>query len=293
MCPALDTGETYLVTGDGQTSSPNFTGDIGAVFACMASLGDHGCGFESQFESVQVALQRAMLPKDILAGGDLDNGGFLRADARLAIVMLTNEDDCSVPPSSLLLYPGINSVMDPSGLGALQSYRCNEFGHLCADPLGGGPKVPPPHSADGLPPSGLALTACESAENNGKTEALTDPNGNVDPTMGHLVTVASFVSFLRTLKEDPRDIFVAALAGPPSPYVVVPQVNQAANGETDPVIGHSCMKAIDSATSIYADPSVRINQWVGNFGGNGFFQSICDDDFQPTLSALAAAIHGS
>ena len=49
-------------------------------------------------------------------------------------------------PTSLLLDPGINSVDDPSGLGALQSYRCNEFGHLCDDPAGGAAKVPPPHA---------------------------------------------------------------------------------------------------------------------------------------------------
>jgi hypothetical protein len=290
LCTGLNSGETYLVTGDGDTVSPNFSGDIGSVFSCMALLGDQGCGFESQFESVQYALTRAQLPKGLAPAGDPDNGGFLRADARLAIVMLTNEDDCSVPPQSLLLYPGVNSKLDPSGLGALQSYRCNEFGHLCDDPAGGFVKVPPPHDID-MASLGITLNACESAEDNGKTESISYPAGGTDPTMGHLVTVASFVAFLKGLKPDPRDVFVAAIAGPPTPYLVVPYQNPAANNETDPMVQHSCLVTV-GATTIYGDPSVRINQWVGNFGANGFFQSICAADFSPTLTSLAAAIHG-
>jgi hypothetical protein len=51
--------------------------------------GRTGCGFEHQFASVLRAL-----------GADgqaapVENQGFLRSDALLAIVMLTNEDDCS------------------------------------------------------------------------------------------------------------------------------------------------------------------------------------------------------
>ena len=289
-CAALATDETYLITGDGSTTSPNFTGSLGDVFSCMALLGDVGCGFESQFESVQTALTRAALPKGLAPGGDPDNGGFLRADARLAVVMLTNEDDCSVPPGSLLLDPGVNTTQDPSGLGALQSYRCNEFGHLCADPADAtGPKVPPPHTiALG---ASLALDACESAEDQGKVEAVTDTLGNPDPTMGHLVTVASFTSFLKSLKADPRDVFVAALDGPSVPYVVTGYMNQASN-EVDPEIGHSCTQMLGTDT-VYADPAVRINQWVAAFGANGFTQSICDGDLHTIFNALAAAVQGN
>src|SRR5205085_370199 len=107
-----------------------------------------------------------------------DNGGFLRDNAALAIVMVTNEDDCSVRSDSLLLSPTVNSVTDLSGLGALQSYRCNEFGHLCDG-------VPPPH--DPPPMSGVTLKNCVSAEDNGKTDdQVVDPQGNHDPTHGHL-----------------------------------------------------------------------------------------------------------
>jgi hypothetical protein len=289
-CTQLATGETYLVTGDGHTTTPNFSGDINAAFACMAQVGDKGCGFESQFEAVEYALMRAMQPRGMGVGSDPDNGGFLRPDARLAVVMLTNEDDCSVGPTSLLLDPAVNSNLDPAGLGALQSYRCNEFGHLCDDPAGGTAKVPPPHALT----ANVTLTGCVSAENDGKTDpAVHDPsNGNPDPTMGHLLTVASFVDFLKSLKGDPRDVFLAAVVGPPEPYVVVPQMNTAAGGEIDPTIQHSCTATSDPSQPEYGDPAVRITQAVSSFGANGITQSICDPDFNAAMVSLATAIHG-
>jgi hypothetical protein len=289
-CASLNPGETYLRTGDGTTSGPNFTGALGDVFACMALLGDTGCGFESQFQSVQVALTRAALPRGLAPGGDPDNGGFLRPEARLAVVMLTNEDDCSVPTGSLLLSPNVNSTDDPSGLGALQSYRCNEFGHLCADPAApGGPKVPPPHTmALG---ASITLDACVSAEDQGKVDLITDSGGSPDPTMGHLVTVSSFIAFLKGLKADPRDVFVAALDGPSTPYTVTGYMSFASN-EVDPEVAHVCTQMLGTDL-VYADPAVRINQWVTAFGANGFTQSICDPDLHGIFDRLATALHGN
>jgi hypothetical protein len=292
-CAMLHTGQTYLKSGDGTAANaPNFDGDIATALACMASLGDSGCGFESQFESVYYALYKgglALGPSD--ATHDPDNGGFLRADAQLAIIMLTNEDDCSVASDSLLLDPGINSATDPSGLGALASYRCNEFGHLCAG-------SPPPHGYPTvIPEGGVTLASCVSAEDSGKTDPLiADPLGNPDPTMGHLwPTVADFTTFIGSLKTNPADIFVVAIAGPTvdatgaSLYKVVPTPNPAANGETDPMIAHSCTQAATGDPE-YADPAVRIKQWVDNFGPNGVFYPICAADFQGTMTGVAASM---
>ena len=298
----LHPGETFLKSGDGSAANgPNFDGDIASAFQCMAMLGDRGCGFESQFESIYVALTKAADAQDP------DNGGFLRRDARLAVVMLTNEDDCSVSPTSLLLDPGINSSTDPSGLGALASYRCNEFGHLC-----GG--QPPPHgydfnsqrfnlaagtfrTPDGPGTGGVILNGCASAEDQGKTDLeVVDPNGNHDPTRGHLFpTVANLTAYLRSLKSNPADVFVAAIAGPTtdgaggSLYHVFAQPNPAADGELDPVVDHSCVQATTGSPE-YADPAVRIEQLVNGFGANGIFYPICADDFSRPMQGISSAI---
>jgi len=216
----------------------------------------------------------------------------LRGEAVLAIVMVTNEDDCSVRSDSLLLDPDSNSVTDMRGLGALQSYRCNEFGHLCDG-------QPPPHNP---PAQTVTLNNCVSAEDSAMAkndDLVTDPSGHGDPTHGHLwPTVREFSDTLRLYKANPDDILVAAIAGPTadnnggSLYRVKGEVNAAAMGETDPVVDHSCTQATsDPNAPEYADPAVRIKQWIDDFGANGVFYPICANDFSTAMVGIAKKIH--
>ncbi|HEX2656875.1 MAG TPA: hypothetical protein VHU40_01330, partial [Polyangia bacterium] len=153
------------------------------------------------------------------------------------------------------------------------TYRCNEFGHLC-----GG--QPPPHVAPAAP---VTLASCVSAETNGKTDTgLTDPDGNPDRTMGHLwPTVRDFSDFVVSFKSNPDDVLVAAIAGPPDPYVVS-GVKNPTTGETVPGVGHSCTDAVGGD---FADPAVRIKQWTDSFSRNGLFYPSCAE-------SLAAAVGG-
>ena len=232
---SLNAGQNFIITSG--AGGPNFTGDVSDVFACIAALGSGGCGFEHQFESVLRALGADG------AAAPAQNTGFLRPDAILQIVLLTNEDDCSAPPNSDLFDSTSMTITDP--LGPLQSYRCNEFGHLC-----GG--VRPPRTP--ASPTDLSGT-CMSAED------------------GILLRVADVVAALKKLKSDPRLIVVSAIAGPPSPYIVTTTPSQVSGDPSQwPVVEHSCT-AIDGT---YADPSIRIQQWIDAFGTNGRFQSICD-----------------
>lgn len=221
----------------------NFTGDLAASFSCIAQLGDQGCGFEHQFASVLRALE---------PGQPAINQGFLRPSALLAIVLVTNEDDCSAPPDADIFATSSQSVSDP--LGPLASYRCNEFGHLC-----GGMK--PPRTP-------AVLTDCTSAED------------------GRLLKVADVIARTRALKNDPSQILVAAIAAPPTPYEVtfVPGTTATGVMEQEPEIKHSCTEA----DGTYGDPAVRIKQWVDAFHGN--FVSICETTFEPALSQIANAI---
>jgi hypothetical protein len=93
----LQPGATFIAD-DAAGASKNFTvadpAGLASVFQCIALLGSNGCGFEHQLASVARALGADGSPAP--AG----NAGFLRPDAELAIVMLTNEDDCSAPASA-------------------------------------------------------------------------------------------------------------------------------------------------------------------------------------------------
>ncbi len=68
--------------------------------SCTAQLGIGGCGFEQQLESVVKAVTPSSAAMSFFGGSlgqaDRANAGFLRADSILAVVLLTDENDCSV-----------------------------------------------------------------------------------------------------------------------------------------------------------------------------------------------------
>src|SRR5262249_51966201 len=137
------------------------------------------------------------------------NAGFLRPNAELAIIILTQEDDCSAPAFTYLysLNNGAGNSIKNS-LGPLTQYRCNEFGHLCLVPNGDPTNwIPPPATpgtiAQGSPPT-LNLVDCQSNESDGL-----------------LTPVATLTAGIKALKANPdAQIFVEAIAAPATPYTV-------------------------------------------------------------------------
>lgn len=78
--------------------------ELAAEAVCLTSGGD-GCGIEQPLDALLKALTPASSPFRF-AGGTLGhasdaNDGFLREDAVLAVVLLANEDDCSIRDSAL------------------------------------------------------------------------------------------------------------------------------------------------------------------------------------------------
>ena len=245
----LGAGQRFLMTD--RAGNANFTGDLGDMFSCIAALGSQGCGFEHQLASVLRALGADGRP------APAENAGFLRANALLQVVLLTNEDDCSAPPDSALFDTSSQLISDP--LGPLQSYRCNEFGHLC-----GG--QPPPRTPAG--PTDLSGT-CVSAED------------------GTLLRVSDTLAALAKVKSSPAQLLVSVIAGPPTPYIVNTGPSQVKGDQSMwPYIQHSCQ----AADGTYADPAVRLKQWADAFAGNGLFENICGGDLTPVANQLATAL---
>lgn len=228
----------------------NFTARSASdVFGCIAVMGEQGCGFEQPLSSVRHALDPALAPSQ--------NAGFLRPDAFLAVILVTNEDDCSSPTNTL--YDTIDNRTIDSPLGPLQNFRCNEFGHLC---MFGGELRRPPRTAS------EPLEGCRSAED------------------GMLDRVSDFVGFLRGLKRDPAQVFVGAIAGPAAPYQVQTRAPSISDVAPWPEIAHSCTVA----PGVYADPAVRINELATSLGARGAFETICAGDMVAPLQRIARAI---
>ncbi len=74
-------------------------------FQCVALVGTGGCGFEQPLEAVLKALTPSTSPirfaLDTTGHADRENAGFARDDSLLAMVVLTDEDDCSVSDPEL------------------------------------------------------------------------------------------------------------------------------------------------------------------------------------------------
>ncbi len=277
----LSAGSTFLSDVDGQT---NFTDPIDKVLQCITLLGSNGCGFEHPLASIVRAL-----------GADgqappASNANFLRPDAYLGIIILSNEDDCSAPANTTLysLNGSPQSLTNP--LGPIANYRCNQFGHLCQDPATGTTAMPPlnpPSSATGNPPI-LNLANCTSN----------------DTSSGMLTPVSAFIQQIKALKVDPdNQILVAAIAPPPDPYSVqwVPPAASlpGTSGQIWPEVMHSCGAAggddVNPASTMhptdgtFGDPAVRIKQFVDGFP-DSVLASVCDASYAASMTAIATKL---
>ena len=124
--PGSATGGSNDPTRNSATDNNIAGQDLSRAFGCIADVGESGCGFESPLAAARRALQRASDPTDP------ESSGFLRPDAWLALIFLTDEDDCSLPADSLLGDFASTELSSP--LGPLTSFRCMERGVLILVP---------------------------------------------------------------------------------------------------------------------------------------------------------------
>jgi len=188
-----------IANADGSRQT-NYTGDLVDVFGCIARLGIDGCGFEQPLESARRALN----------GSAAQNAGFLRPDAFLAVIFITDEDDCSTE-NTQMFDTTQNSIDDP--LGPLSSFRCFDFGVKC--------------NPDNPRTTG-AKTECEPREDS-----------------DYMYGVQEYIDFFKNLKDDPSMVIVAGIIGNPTPVIVGTDMNgnpkldpscQSASGTADPAV---------------------------------------------------------
>ncbi|MCC6751814.1 MAG: hypothetical protein IT371_29445, partial [Deltaproteobacteria bacterium] len=166
----------WIEYADGKTNVPSAGDAVAQItqgFSCIAQLGTGGCGFEHQLQAMRLALD----PQKGV------NRGFLRAEAPLVVLLVTDEDDCSAA-NTTLFDPSQHGLSDP--LGPLNSFRCFEFG-----------------------------VTCDVNDRN-----KLGPRKNCVPSQEYLFKVQEYVSFLKGLKPGGQAALVA-IAGPPEPVEVI------------------------------------------------------------------------
>jgi len=237
-CPQLAAGDRFLVDvadPDG-TRQTNYTGDIADAFACMADLGTQGCGLEMPLASARRALD----------GSSPDDAGFLRPDAMLLVVFVTDEDDCSADDMS---------VFDlAADLGPI-NHRCFAYGVVCDPdtPLEPGEK-----------------TGCVPREDS-----------------AYMHSVADYVDFFRSLKDDPSKVMIGGIYAPTTPVVVAPDPQ--ANDSSTVWVAPSCQS---SGAPSYAIPAIRLDAVADAFPARHAFSSICDLTMNEELTRVTRTAAG-
>jgi hypothetical protein len=201
--------------------------------ACLTSLGTDGCGYEQPLQSAAVGLTRD------------DQAAFVREEALLAVIVVSDEDDCSIATNALFYVPEIQE----------QSAQQNNL-------------------------------ACGS-----HPEHLYSPQGYRDLLVGELKG------------GDEQAVLFAAIVGVPPADAC-----QGRGDEIDGCLDHADMQLVPEqiqGTWFWEPACVReeggdevTRAWPGRrfvelaqlFGQRGYVYSICNADWSPAMTDVAAMI---
>jgi hypothetical protein len=265
-------GKSNLAAVDGVTPSTT------EAFQCFGPQGIAGCGFESHLESMYKAFLRAQKEGE-------PQYGFLRSNAILAVVILSDEVDGSYNNAYQSMWlpasEGGNMVFwsDPSAAQPTSAVQWNA-GVECT----GGPGT---------------YDECHSQNY--------DIDGNPGAADGKAVfhPLDRYVEFVQKLEDEKQEItpdqevLVALIGGVPPGYdtgmseIVYADAMDPAE-QNDFGIGAGCVNASTTPAST-ARPPVREREFaeafqVGNEDTDRNLYSICEDDFAPALGAIAKRI---
>lgn len=226
----------------------NYSGSLEDVFSTMAkSVGATGCGFEQHLAAIQAALQP----------GHPVNQRFLRPSAYLGIIIIADEDDCSMSDSPSLLAPGTD-------LGDRQSFRCTRYGVTCDQ---GGQN--------------------SNAMNNLGAKSQCHPNDDSP----YLAKVSDFVKFVKGLKDDPRKVIVAGIMGTSNRFEVEMRSPSAGKPKI-PALAHSCtyvggdINGDGLPDPEVADPPIRLQFFLDQFPNRSTFATICQKNLSGGLQQI-------
>jgi hypothetical protein len=167
--PAID-GRFIIDEQSGSGRNRNYAGTLGDAFSAIAGVGTAGCGIEQHLAGIERALQNPA------------NAGFVRPEAKLAVIVIADEDDCSLAHHDLF-QTGVDGIS--------LNFRCTKSGIACRD----NPDLAQPG----------VRTDCEPQ----------DPSRYLEP-------VARYADFLKSLKPNWRDdVLVAGIVGDSSPFEIV------------------------------------------------------------------------
>ena len=315
-CGMTDKDALWIEYTNGRPVNFSRTVDISQVLACLAGgLGSAGCGEEHPLQALEFGLVEQSLDQDQKVG--LQNA-FLRPEAYLGLVILSDEDDCSAATNDGMF------GSKPQLAGESTSLRCATRAHQCN---GVNLSSPPP----GFPASasfetdftncGARIDACPNPTDG---TSATDTSGAT--ACSPLKDIHHLAEEIKALKVNPDEqIMVAGIFGWPRMLLdaaglpvldsdgrVQPDMSSATyridvvpgpgpediDGQHGPIwdLWPVCYDrdhqpktpdAYDAdAWGWGARPGLRLSAFIDEFGDNGFKFSICERDFFGAMGIL-------
>jgi len=300
----------WLEYANGKPKNYDSTMDMSQVFGCLAgNLGALGCGQEHQLQSFEFALAPQNLHQN--QSGGLQNT-FLRPQAYLGLVILSDEDDCSAATNDGMFGD------KPELHGESTSLRCATRAHQCngVNLIDAPPGYPTSAKFEASFADCAART--DACPNPSDGNAATDTSGPT--TCSPLKDLHHLAQEIKALKADPDDqIMVAGIFGWPRTGANGYPDMANAKYKIDLVPGPRPEDADDQQGQVWdewpvcydpdhepndpatfdadawgwgAQGGLRISAFIDEFGQNGLKSSICERDFTSAMRLFGETIAG-
>jgi len=255
----------------GQT---NLGGGIGIVEAlgCALPQGMNGCGFEAPLESMWKALVRSTIADD-------PSYAFMRTEATLAVVFLTDEVDCSYNPrhEEIFSSQGTRVFWSDPEADTPTSAVCWNAGVECVG------------EAEG------EYSVCEATDHDVTgQEPLNSEDAALYPVERY-IDLLEEIEFQKKQLQPDAEVLVTVIAGVPLDYPATSiRYPKTAAGASSPDfvsdfgVGPGCISAVTEAV-----PPVRLAELAHEFRlapeDNNVF-SVCGADYGPVLRSVGESI---
>jgi hypothetical protein len=289
-CGVTDTSRSWLF--ENRNADPvqkNFAGDFSTIFGCLASAaGTDGCGYAQPLRALESAFFDPSNAK-------LQRVLFLRPDAYLGIIIITDQDDCSAGSES-----GIFTDV-PAAAGESSSLRCTTRASACS---GQNLSISPGYPTTAA--FAASLTACTTRTDFCSADIDTSQPTDCNP----LVDYRAIANEIKQLKASPYDqITVVGIFGWPLTYTAdVVTAQLIIDQRPNPDVSDTAYPRIFDVWPICYDPShqpanqaagfdpdaaamggtagLRISAFLDQFGANGMRFSICDPDLSLAMESV-------
>ncbi|MEX1363927.1 MAG: hypothetical protein AB1Z98_12420 [Nannocystaceae bacterium] len=267
-------------------------GTVEQALQCLLPQGVNGCGYESPLENMLQALNPA-------AEWNQGPAPFLRDGADLALVLLTDEMDCSVRDFSIMNDPSFMNVSPGTGMPSPSSAICWNAGIDCDGPDAMGVYTDcVPNGQENLQPIAryTDYLVSELAENQGKDVMMLTLVGIPEVSLH-----STRPPFEPTLGGVDDLVIHDWIDGPYPGGEILPEEWAVGIDAADKTfqlgIGPGCTQDVPVHGIVQAQPPPRIRevcQALDEQGGTHCcMESICDDDLTPAMRCLRGMIQTS